>query len=109
MKGVTILNEIEIYGIDFIWLLIPAIVVLVGAGLFIVDDLFYIKKVYIIASIIIAVGFIGLMFSATAALLVPTGKYKYEVTIDDNVSMKEFNEHHEILEQRGEIYVVKEK
>lgn len=32
----------------------------------------------------------------------------YEVTIDENVSLKEFNEKYEIVEQRGDIYVVKE-
>lgn len=32
----------------------------------------------------------------------------YEVTIDDNVSMTEFMSTYEIVEQRGDIYVVKE-
>lgn len=32
----------------------------------------------------------------------------YEVIIDDTVSMKDFTNTYEILEQRGEIYVVKE-
>lgn len=34
---------------------------------------------------------------------------RYEVTIDDSVSMKEFTNKYEIIEQRGEIYVVREK
>jgi hypothetical protein len=33
---------------------------------------------------------------------------KYEVIIDDSVSMSEFVNTYEILEQRGQIYVVKE-
>ena len=33
----------------------------------------------------------------------------YEVTIDDSVSMSEFNEKYEIIEQRGEIYTIKER
>lgn len=32
----------------------------------------------------------------------------YEVIVDDTVSMKDFTNTYEILEQRGEIYVVKE-
>ena len=33
---------------------------------------------------------------------------KYEVIIDDSVSMNEFTEKYEVLEQRGQIYVIKE-
>ena len=38
-----------------------------------------------------------------------TGKLQYEVTIDDIVSMTEFNKKYEIIEQRGDIFVVKER
>ena len=34
---------------------------------------------------------------------------KYEVILDDSVSMNKFMEKYEILEQRDKIYVVKEK
>lgn len=33
---------------------------------------------------------------------------KYEVIIDDSVSMSEFMDTYEVLEQRGQIYVIKE-
>ena len=33
----------------------------------------------------------------------------YKVTIDDSVSMNEFNEKYEILDQEGKIYTVKER
>lgn len=33
----------------------------------------------------------------------------YEVTIEDSVSLQEFNKRYEIIEQRGEIYIIKEK
>ena len=38
-----------------------------------------------------------------------TGDVEYEVTIDESVSMVEFNKRYEIVEQRGDIFVVKEK
>ena len=38
-----------------------------------------------------------------------TGELQYEVTIDDTVSMTEFNKKYEIIEQRGDIFVVKER
>ena len=33
---------------------------------------------------------------------------QYEVTIDESVNLKEFNKSYEIIEQRGEIYIIKE-
>ena len=38
-----------------------------------------------------------------------TGEYIYKVTIDDSVSMNEFLDKYEILDQEGKIYTVKEK
>ena len=35
--------------------------------------------------------------------------YEYEATIDENVSMKEVYERYEIVEQRGDIWVLKDK
>ena len=34
---------------------------------------------------------------------------QYKVTIDDSVSMTEFNEKYEVIEQEGKIYTVREK
>ena len=34
---------------------------------------------------------------------------RYEVTIDDSVSLTEFYEHYNVIEQRGEIFVVEKK
>ena len=40
---------------------------------------------------------------------VPTGKYDYQVTIDDSVLMVEFTEKYEIVEINGKIYTIREK
>ena len=42
-------------------------------------------------------------------LTIPTGKYEYQVTIDDSVSMNEFYEKYEIVEVNGKIYAIREK
>ena len=39
----------------------------------------------------------------------PTGKYEYKVIIDDNVSMAEFYEQYEVIDQDGKIFIVREK
>lgn len=40
---------------------------------------------------------------------VPNGKYQYEILIDDNVTFNEVTEKYNIIDQRGEIFVVEEK
>ena len=40
---------------------------------------------------------------------VPTGKYEYQVTINNSVSMTEFYDKYEIVEVEGKIYTIREK
>ena len=40
---------------------------------------------------------------------VPSGKYEYQVTIDENVSMTKFYEKYEVVEVNGKIYTIIEK
>lgn len=42
-------------------------------------------------------------------LVVPNGKYQYEIIVDDSVTFNELTEKYNIIEQRGEIFVVEEK
>ena len=57
----------------------------------------------LIAGIICGYG-IGMMFGKPSAW-----ETHYKVTIDDSVSMNEFLDKYEILDQEGKIYTVKEK
>ena len=53
--------------------------------------------------------FIIAITSAIAGQYITVPAYqKYEVILDDSVSMNEFMNTYEVLEQRGQIYVVKE-
>ena len=40
---------------------------------------------------------------------VPSGKYRYEVILNENVSFHEIASKYDIIEQRGEIFVLEEK
>jgi hypothetical protein len=51
----------------------------------------------------------GLVIMLGGSEKVPTGRYKYEATIDKSVSFVELYEHYDIVEQRGEIYILKDK
>lgn len=63
-------------------------------------------------------GFVCLVIGAVIAALIgmsapkPTDEIDYiehEVLVDDSVSFSEFNEKYEIVNQKGKIYVVREK
>ena len=63
----------------------------------------------VIAIILFIAGLFFIIFSEMHKNTVPTGKYKYEVTIDENVSFTELNSKYNIIEQRGDIYVLEDK
>ena len=110
MKGVTILNAKETYGIDSRWFLIPLILLVIGLCFTIEDDIFGCElELVSVTLFVLILSIVSTIILFIADWTTPTGKYQYEVTIDDNISMKEFNEHYEIIEQRGEIYVINEK
>lgn len=52
---------------------------------------------------------IGLLFGFIAMPKVTAYETHYEVSINEEVSMQEFMQKYEILEQRGDIYTVREK
>lgn len=63
----------------------------------------------IIGCILAIIGFISFRIGIQYLGTVQTGKYKYEVTIDKDVSFTELNSKYNIIEQRGDIYVLEDK
>lgn len=120
MDGVTILNEIEFvqvvndtfnYTAAIITLLVTVLVCAV-VGFFIgrmeVDEFSGIvvgALIGLVLSIFIG-GLFGRLFEYPP---VTETTMRYEVTIDDSVSLTEFNERYNIIEQRGSIFVIEEK
>lgn len=122
MDGVTILNEIEVvqvvndtfnYTAATIALGITVLICAV-VGFFIGRINYYDEFTGILVGVLI-----GLVLSVfTGALFggiifeyphVTETTIQYEVTIDDSVSLTEFYEHYNVIEQRGQIFVVEEK
>ena len=125
MEGITIINQTEImsapewmtktavYLTFFIFII--TIIGSVFAGLY---KVYYYRKALKNLSVLTAtLAIVSAVFVIIFVILstlkpmqtTPTGKYKYEVTIDKSVPMTEFYEKYEIIEQRGEIFVIKEK
>lgn len=120
MDGVTILNEFEVVQVvndtfnptaGVIALLVTVLICAI-AGFFIGR----INRDEVLSTLVGALfGFVlgflsmslfGTIFSYPA---VTETTMQYEVILDDSVSMNEFCEHYNVVEQRGDIFVVEEK
>ena len=102
MNGVTVLNSYTTNGMLF------SILVFVGAViLFLLCIRDFVEgenacgALLLILSLIVSG--IGVFFWC-----IPS-RTCYEVTINDDVTLKEFQEHYKIVNQRGDIYVVEER
>lgn len=117
MQGVEILTSAQVaIGFAFnwsaFWITFGIIfIILCGAGIcsFLFDDL---DEGIIPAMSIVGIVF-GILFGCLCAEEVCPKPVNYEtqykVTISDEVSMTEFYEHYEVIEQDGKIFTVREK
>lgn len=69
------------------------------------------ERLTTVCFIITVISFFGLFVCISIGddYAVPNGKYQYEILIDDSTTFSEVNEKYNIIEQRGEIYVVEER
>ena len=120
MDGVTVLNEIEVVQVvndtfNFTAAFIALIVtVLIGAvvGFFIGRMEFEEFEGTLIGALLglVLSLFVGALFGRLFEYPpVTETTIRYEVTIDDSVSLTEFYEHYNVIEQRDKIFVVEEK
>jgi uncharacterized protein YacL len=117
MSGVEILSQETIYETAFPWWLI---FIFAGVGLIIgiiITIIHYIDYSFFDPADLVII-FLGIILGAWFGTLVMfISEYKtdtidhieYKVTIDDSVSMNEFLDKYEIIDQEGKIYTVKEK
>lgn len=132
MNGISILNTFEVvtaYKSTWSWTMFAIVLVLafmfIGfiSRFFINTDIFgkkFAKKwkgkyhfivglIRIIVTVILSLAASILCGFAGGDKVPKTVETRYEVLISDNISFKEFNENYEVIEQRGEIYVIKER
>lgn len=111
MEGVDILSQEIIYNT-----ILPTDFIFLGFAItfvFFVLTLHGISKcktvLPIISTILIAVCLIGSLFLYLTPNKNDINHIEYKVTIDDSVSMNEFLDKYEILDQEGKIYTVRER
>lgn len=120
MDGITILNEIEIvqvvndtfnYTAGSIAFCITILICAI-AGFFIGGiDFGRVTGTLIGALLGVLLGLFAMALFGSAFSYPPETEttMQYEVTIDDSVSLTEFYEQYNVIEQRGEIFVVEKK
>ena len=112
MDGVTILNTItenECGEIAEIMLLIGIFAFLISVLMHIIS---YIGDDSNKPTILCVTFFIVSLISTVIGIILASNSTEittYEVAISDEVSFKDFTSKYEIIEQRGEIYIVKER
>ena len=111
MEGITILNTVEVmastWGFSIAGLffaIVTLLILIVAIFNTIYDEISGAACFYSIAAFGI---FVSLLNFGSANEYFD--HYKYQVIIDDSVSLTEFMEKYEILDQEGLIYTVKEK
>ena len=121
MNGVEILNEYEVvvehsFNLSMFWLVVIGagiIGLIIGIVYFICNkdclDSFdwIIVPVFVISMIVLGL-FVGTGIG-TATKVPIRHETHYEVLISENVNMLEFTDKYEIIEQRSQIFVVREK
>ena len=105
MPGIEILNTIETTTTPTWFIVVVTSCLLFSAAYAFFGDSDNIMQA--ILAIVSALVFLAFMILAPA-FVVPNGT-KYQVLIDEEVNLIEFNEKYEILEIEGKIYTIKER
>ena len=114
LEGIKVLNKTEIMAVpEWVYIVGLICIVLIVVGMVFAFVSLSVDKIktWIPLSIVI-VGWVGFMFCNALddnLTIKPTGKYEYQVTIDESVSMTEFYEKYEIVEVNGKIFTIIEK
>lgn len=111
MKGVDILNIEEISAvpewIDIVIIIAVIVFIISIIILFISYDLW---NVSFIASIItMLISFIFIIVLGVNDIEEPTGRYRYEATIDESVSITEIYDRYKVVDRRGDIWILEDK
>lgn len=105
LNGVEVLNKVEMYKKFPIILIIPMMVFLVLSMVISFEDGLKNKLISILFAICSMISIVtGFVINSQ-----PSGITQYQVTIDESVSMVEFNERYEVIEVEGKIYTIVEK
>lgn len=116
LEGINILNQTEIMESPLWFSVVIIVLFIVSLISLIVGIIDAIKDfsnghtwIFIIITTIAYIAILIMGNAGSNVLTEPTGRYEYQVTIDDSVSMNEFLEEYEIIKVDGKIYTIRDK
>lgn len=110
MAGVEILNVTMSFPPFVVFAFLIACLIMLFCISMMIGHFFKEKKIWRgIGMIALALIWTILTVEATTTMIAATTKPRYEVLIDDSVSMDEFYKKYEIVEKKGKIWVVEER
>lgn len=112
IEGIDILNETKILGTPLWCDILGPITLVCIFACFIVMLLsigFECKKAAIVSIIGLVVSVVLLILAILFSDSIDTGRYRYEVTIDDAVSFNKLCEKYNVIEQKGKIWTIEDK
>ena len=107
----TVLNTVELTRQSlFPFIIAAGLLLSIFVSVFLMNNIKnrFVSAIFGCYSLVAAAG-LCVMIIACSEFQVPNGKYRYEILIDDEVAFSEVIEKYNIIEQRGEIFVVEEK
>ena len=111
MTGINILNKTEIMEYTYeqnIFFAVLLIIWIISAMLIVIGLICSFKWPVIIGGILFLTSYIT-MCTVDLEKSKNTGRYKYEATIDENVSFTEIYKKYDVVKQKGDIWVLKDK
>lgn len=110
MEGIDILNQTEIMVNPLSsYLLILFFIIAFLVGLIMLSFINSRKRFGIFGIVLIILSIISCVFAFAGANTEHTGRYRYEVTIDDGVSFLDLQEEYDVIEQNGRIWTLEDK
>lgn len=116
MDGVHILNQTEIMTYPEVlrsYLIILAIIIVLSLFVLKMADEYDWKTLglcsfasFLLSSVLMFICFLAFIFTLNS---VHTGRYRYEATVDDSVTFNNIMKKYEVVEQRGEIWILEDK
>ena len=110
MAGVDILTKTEIYEYPnwhVIAVLLVGIITVSSFGL--AWDRYADETQMVVCCAIGLIGVIGLLILGIGCFKEPTGRYRYKVTVSDEVSLNDIYETYEIVDRDGELWTLEDK
>ena len=112
MKGVDILNIEEISAVP-LWV---DVIVIIAVMVFTISLIILLISVYklwdvsfMVSIITMLISFIFIMVLGANDIEEPTGKYRYEATIDESVSITKIYNRYKVVDRRGDIWILEDK